>query len=279
MTPRLLALDMDGTLISHDGDVAREDVIALERCRDEGLAVTLCTGRIVSGTLPVARALDLKTPIICADGAIVADPLHGQVQMRFDLDAEALTALTLKLQSGGVVPFWCTHDEIHGEHAGEDYAGFVRVWSPQLTLHPSIQHSPVWARPHEVTMMFGIGDRDVIEAAHAWVQAHRAESVYSVCFQVMRSSAWTLLARRRGVDKSVGLSWVAERLGLHPGEVAVVGDWINDVPMFRWAGRSFAMGNAPIEVSREATDTLTATHHTGGGVAEAVRRLLSRDRH
>ena len=53
-----------------------------------------------------------------------------------------------------------------------------------------------------------------------------------------------------------------------------MGDWLNDVPMFRWAGRSFVMGQSPDEVARHATDRLRATSRTGGGVAEAILAML-----
>jgi hypothetical protein len=51
-----------------------------------------------------------------------------------------------------------------------------------------------------------------------------------------------------------------------------VGDWLNDLPMFQVAGRSFAMGQAPDAVKSAATDVLDATATTGGGIAEAARR-------
>jgi hydroxymethylpyrimidine pyrophosphatase-like HAD family hydrolase len=50
-----------------------------------------------------------------------------------------------------------------------------------------------------------------------------------------------------------------------------VGDWVNDVPMFHAAGRSFVMGQAPEHVKRSASDRLLADLHTGGGIAEAIR--------
>jgi hydroxymethylpyrimidine pyrophosphatase-like HAD family hydrolase len=59
--------------------------------------------------------------------------------------------------------------------------------------------------------------------------------------------------------------------------VAAVGDWFNDVGMFKYSGRSFAMGHAPDYVREAATDLLIATSSTGGGVAEAIRMLISSD--
>jgi len=55
-------------------------------------------------------------------------------------------------------------------------------------------------------------------------------------------------------------------------EAVAVGDWINDVPMFEVAGRSFAMASAPDAVRAKATDVLAAMAGSGGGIAEAIRR-------
>ena len=71
------------------------------------------------------------------------------------------------------------------------------------------------------------------------------------------------------------LARLAARLNIHRDQVAAVGDWFNDVGMFRYAGRSFAMGQAPEVIHREATDRLLATSATGGGIAEAISALLA----
>lgn len=55
-------------------------------------------------------------------------------------------------------------------------------------------------------------------------------------------------------------------------DAVVVGDWVNDLPMFEVAGRSFVMAGAPDDVAAAATDRLTSVTGAGGGVAEAIRR-------
>ena len=67
----------------------------------------------------------------------------------------------------------------------------------------------------------------------------------------------------------------AARLGVPPSRVAAVGDWYNDVGMFRYAGHSFAMGHAPAAVREAATRVLRATSRLGGGVAEAIATLIA----
>jgi hydroxymethylpyrimidine pyrophosphatase-like HAD family hydrolase len=80
------------------------------------------------------------------------------------------------------------------------------------------------------------------------------------------------VVRAAGVDKGTAIDWVARHHGVTAAEVVAVGDWLNDIPMLRRAGRSFAMGQAPLEVKAAATDVLKASAHTGGGLAEAAMR-------
>jgi hydroxymethylpyrimidine pyrophosphatase-like HAD family hydrolase len=72
------------------------------------------------------------------------------------------------------------------------------------------------------------------------------------------------------------LAQLAERLALPRARVAAVGDWLNDIGMFKFAGRPFAMAHAPDVVRAAATDVLAATAARGGGVAEAIARLIGR---
>jgi hydroxymethylpyrimidine pyrophosphatase-like HAD family hydrolase len=82
------------------------------------------------------------------------------------------------------------------------------------------------------------------------------------------------MVRAAGATKGTALAELCRRAGCSLDEAVAVGDWVNDVPMFEVAGRSFAMGTAPDAVRAKATDVLTATALAGGGIAEAVRRAF-----
>jgi hydroxymethylpyrimidine pyrophosphatase-like HAD family hydrolase len=86
------------------------------------------------------------------------------------------------------------------------------------------------------------------------------------------SGTWGLVVRASGVDKGTAIDWVARHHGVTAAEVVAVGDWLNDIPMLRRAGRSFAMAQAPNAVKAAATDILKANHTSGGGLAEAAIR-------
>lgn len=274
---RLLALDLDGTLLGHDNTLRPVDAEAIARARAAGIEVTIATGRLASGTLPTARALGLTVPLVCGNGAVVLDAVTGAVRAQVSLDAALVEDLTHTLGRHSLPALWFTQDEIHAEEGVEGMLAYVQTWSPRVSLHPKLHGSPAWEHRHRVAMALGIGARASVDRVVDHLAAAHPGATQVAAFPAWKSELWTLLVRNAHVDKSTGLAQVATELGITAAEVAVVGDWINDVPMFRWAGRSFAMGQSPEEVARYATDRLRTTHHGGGGVAEAIGRILDDD--
>jgi len=273
--PRLLALDLDGTLYRADGTISQWDLDAVSRARDHGIAVTIATGRIALGAMPAAAALSIATPMVCAEGAVIVDPATGSALTSRAMEARHIEWFTHTAGAHGLASFWFLHDEIHGEEHGRDHVGYIGTWSPSVTLHTRLPGSHAWARRDGVTMAVALGSHDAVKLAHTKVESEHGEHLLAVRFPVdAQRATWTLLVRSARHDKATGLAEVASGLGFEAHEVAVVGDWVNDIPMFRWAGRSFAMGQSPEHVAEHATDRLVATHVTGGGVAEAVMALL-----
>ncbi len=276
MAIRLLALDLDGTLLGHDNTLLPVDARAIARARTAGIEVTLATGRLASGTLPTAQKLGLTAPLVCGDGAVVLNALSGEVMVQVSLDPALVEDLTHAIGHNGLSALWFTQDEIHAEDGVEGLLEYIRTWSPRISMHPRLHGSPAWEHRHRVAMALGIGARACVDKVVGHLAAKHPGATQVAAFQAWRSDQWTLLVRNAHVDKATGLARVIEPMGIRPEEVAVVGDWINDIPMFRWAGRSFVMGQSPDDVARHATDRLRATHLSGGGVAEAIARILDR---
>jgi hypothetical protein len=179
------------------------------------------------------------------------------------------------LRAHALVPFVLMPDRVHCDERGRAHAEYVSVWTTAITIHADLHTATQWRHDGDVALAVGIGAREAVEAATAIMIERHAEDLDVVRFRVARTDAhWALLARPRGCSKGAALARIAEQLGVAREHTAVVGDWYNDVPMFQWAARSFAMGQAPEVVRAAATDILEATAFTGGGVAEAIERWL-----
>jgi len=141
MRPRLLALDLDGTLLDPFGDVTDSVREAVAAARERGLAVVLCTGRRFRTALPAARALSLSGPIVVHNGVLVKDIATGRTELDCYLPADLYTEVLAVMRELGppLVYVDAYHEEtdivtdarqavhaIQGEYLG-DNADFIRV--------------------------------------------------------------------------------------------------------------------------------------------------------
>lgn len=271
----LLAVDMDGTLLRDDKTIAPEDLAAVRAAPAHGIAVTIATGRLTTGALPVARELGLTVPLVCADGAVLVDPLLGTLLHRRSILAERASHAVEALLGHGLVPYVFLADSIHCEPSGEQHRSVVETWTPNLFVHRSLTSAVPWREAECVAMTLGLGSEDVVLRASAHLQGAHVGELDTVHFNLFGTPVWAVRSLPGGCDKGQMLSQLATQLGLPRARVVAVGDWLNDLGMFGFAGRSFAMGHAPAIVQSAATDVLSATSRAGGGVAEAIARLIS----
>jgi Cof subfamily protein (haloacid dehalogenase superfamily) len=277
MTPfrYLLAVDMDGTLLRDDKTISDVDTAAIRAAASRGVAVTIATGRLTTGALPTARALGLSVPLICADGGLLIDCATGAaLERRSIATAHARAALSV-LEQHGLARFVFLADAIHCDGAGERYRAVVDTWSQQIVVHGHLGTADAWQGSDGVAVTAGVGSRDAVERASRELQRDHAEAMDTVHFAMGGLTRWAVRSLPRGCDKGEMLARLAGRLDIPRARVAAVGDWFNDLGMFAYAGRSFAMGQAPDVVHQAATDRMRATSATGGGVAEAIEALLA----
>jgi Cof subfamily protein (haloacid dehalogenase superfamily) len=275
MSPRLLALDLDGTLLRTDGAIDPRDAAAIRRALDAGVTVTIATGRVSTGALPVARALGLEAPLVCADGGVLVCSRSGERLEQQAIALEIAHAAVGTLDAHALAPFVLTHDAVHGDESGRAYHPFLSIWTTELTVHPRLTEAQGWRREGEIAFTVGVGEREQVEAALAALDREHAAHLSCTSFRALRAEErWAVLARPRGCSKGAALARLAARLGVAREDAAVVGDWFNDLSMFEWAGRSFAMGRSPEAVRASATDTLDAEAGCGGGAAEAIAKWL-----
>lgn len=269
---RLLALDVDGTLLRSDGEVAAADRAAIVRANAAGIIVTLATGRLSSSTLPVAHDLALVAPLVCADGAVLYCPQRCEPLSLVTLAARALDAFLACIDDCALAPFVFTHDAIYGEDAAVARYPWVAGWTPNIIL---TNGDAAAASPADIVTAIGIGtERAARDAAELLQQAPAASGQDLTVFPIGATGAWVVRIVPPGCSKSDGLERLCTRLGVTAADVVAVGDGYNDIPMLTWAGLSFAMGQAPKAVKAAAKQAVGSTAQTGGAVAEIVAHLL-----
>jgi Cof subfamily protein (haloacid dehalogenase superfamily) len=267
---RLLALDVDGTLLRSDGTVADADRRAIAAALERGIAVTLATGRLSSSALPFARSLALEVPLVCADGAVLFCPNRAVPLVETPLASTGLSTFLGLARTHQLAPFLFSHEAVCGAAGDLDRYPWVSGWTDRFVDHGQAGFPD--GGPALITAI-GVGRAEPVAAVHEALKADPAVADEVMVFPIRTTDAWVVRLSPGGCSKAVGLAVLAERLGITAAEVVAVGDWYNDVPMLAWAGRSFAMGQAPDQVKDAATHLLRSTAATGGAVAEALSML------
>ena len=274
----LLALDVDGTLVTDANEVSPGTRAAVQRAHREGLAVVLATGRRYRTTHRVMEQLGLRLPVVCLGGALVksdrGETLHSerlstpQVERLLAVARRHGQALILQRDSAGrggpdfVVdarPSWNGPTRYYADMGGESG-----------TQDPA----PEIAGYDDVLMVGTFGDRDELRRLERDFAAFGEFATVLVASQ--RTPGWYLETILGHVDKWASLRCFAALTGIDDGAICAVGDAANDLPMIRGAAFGVAMGNAD-PVVKEAADWVTASNQEDG-VASLVDRLLDRCR-
>lgn len=265
--PLLIATDLDGTLLRDDRSVSPRTAAVLARLTAQGTAVVLVTGRPVRWLAQVYDQLHAPLPAICANGAVVYDPVHDEVLRAAPLDTELLTEVARRLRAE--IPDVKLAVEIqdgrrlHHDHDwprrwdAED-TGVRAVTVQELTSAPAVK---LLARAAEQ-------DSDVFVEVVTRSLGGLAEATHSSYSGLVEISA-------AGVTKAAGLAWLCERQGIEAAQVLAFGDMPNDVPMLAWAGRAVAVGNAHPAV-RAIVDDVTLSNQEDG-VAGYLEHLFPAD--
>ena len=264
---RLLALDLDGTLLRSDHTIDPRDVAAIAELQAAGVTVTIATGRLQSGAVVAARACSIDGAIACVEGSHLVELATGTTLAHHAMDDDAAALLRATIGAHQLAAFVFDAGGIHHDHAGAPFAGYVSTWSPNLLM---VEEELAWRTMALAAV--AIGDPDAVEAAHAAIRGH-ADRLFSVRFAVsLCPGKHALLVRAAGPTKGTALIELCRAAGCGVADAVAVGDWVNDVPMFEVAGRSFAMASSPDAVRASASDVLGSVAGAGGGIAVAIRR-------
>jgi Cof subfamily protein (haloacid dehalogenase superfamily) len=277
VTYQLLVVDLDGTLLRRDGAIDEVDRGAIVRLQAAGVAVSIATGRLYSGTRDVAQRAGITGPLACVDGSHIVDSRDHRGLYSHALAGEHVLAVRRILERHGPAGFLFAQDSIVHDPRGEHFAGYVRSWSPNVQIVEQVTSHPYWEHHEGAHAVVAVGTEEQILGMVDDIGAAMPRAAYVMSFPVRaHSGTYAMIVRAAGSTKGTAVEWLAAHYGCAPSEVVVVGDWLNDVPMFKTAGRSFVMAQAPSAVKEAASDKLTAHAGQGGGIAEAIERAWGR---
>jgi Cof subfamily protein (haloacid dehalogenase superfamily) len=260
---RAFACDLDRTLIGEDAALRPRTKAAIAAALDAGAHVILVTGRMFRSVRPYAEAAGITDPVVCYQGAVVADTVTGRFlrhePIPLELAREAIAAV-----EGEGYPLNCyVDDELYvARHtqASEAYASFQN-----LEVH-AVGDLLAWlAEPP--TKLVAVGDPVELDGLEQRMRAHFDGRLY-----ISKSLPHFLEFASPDVTKGSGLAFLAEHLGFASAETVAFGDGENDVELLEWAGYGVAVENAHARVL--AVADLVCPPVTEEGVAQVIEAYL-----
>lgn len=269
---RILALDVDGTVLDSRGTLRPRTIEAVARAVEAGITPVLCTGRRYRRAFPIARQLGIGSPLVCNSGALVKETEGHRTLWRADLSREVLDEVFALFEAFDELAVSFTDrplDELDflvdrsptGRPLFDDYVD-------QNRAHAEV--APGWAARVDLSHyhLCAIGDRPAMEAFEREILGRIPGEVQTFVQRSPRYAGTMCEVLRHDASKWTALLHLADLWGVEPSEICAVGDDANDLPMLLGAGLGVAMGHAHARIL-EAAD-----HVTGSDDEDGVAMLI-----
>jgi hypothetical protein len=256
--PRLVATDLDGTLLRSDGSVSDRTLVTLSRLERLGIELVFVTGRPVRWLDPVLAITGRRGTVVCANGAIIADGQTAAIIKSWTIAPTVLRAVTSEVRARLPAARFAVEREPEMV-CEQDYP--VRFSRPTVVGYDDL----VGTEAYKLLVRVPGAEFDQVWQVCAEVTGGRATPTHSGSHGLVEISA-------EGVTKATGLAWAAARFGIPPEAVIAFGDMPNDLPMLRWVGLGVAVGDAHPEVLAAAGALAPA--NDADGVAAYLDELL-----
>jgi Cof subfamily protein (haloacid dehalogenase superfamily) len=226
--------------------------------------VIVATGRMFRSVTPYLAQAELATPVVCYQGAVVADPASGRFLLHEPIPLELGREAIATLEDEGFPVNCYVHDELYVSRA-----------TPESDSYASFQQIPVhvvgdllgWLE-EPPTKLVAIGEPEVLDGL-----GQRMKGRFEGRLYVAKSLPYFLEFASPAVTKASGLAFVAEHLGFEAAETVAFGDGENDVELLEWAGYAVAVANAHERVQAVADFVCPPVQEEG--VAQVIERFLT----
>jgi Cof subfamily protein (haloacid dehalogenase superfamily) len=248
------AVDLDRTLIGSDATLGARTLRVISRSRAVGVPVLVATGRMFRSVRPYLNEAGIEEPVVCYQGALVADPADGEFLLHEPIPLELAREAVTELEEAGHSPNVYVEDELyvreHTEHSRR-YADF------QALDVTAVGDLAAWLELPP-TKLVAVLDPERVPAVRA-----RLEDRFHDRLFVTTSLPHFLELGHPDVSKGTGLTFVARLLGLEPVRIVAFGDGENDIDLLRTAGYGVAIEGSHPALLAEADATCPGPEREG----------------
>lgn len=263
---KLIAIDMDGTLLTDQQTITPENQQAIQAATAAGIQVVLASGRPLTGLQAYSKQLGLWSKghyTVTFNGALVQENQTDQPIVKHTVPFETFQTFYDLSQKLGL--------HIHAEDKNAMYTP-NRAISRYTVVESALVNLPLYYRPladfepdQRFSKVMLIDTPELITAAQDKIPQQLRDQYY-----IVNSTPYFIEVMNKNVSKGHAIAELAQYLQIHPDEVMAIGDERNDLTMLDYAGTGVAMGNAVPQVKAKAT-VITATNNASG-VGQAIQK-------
>ena len=263
---KLIAIDMDGTLLNSQKEIPEENIKAIQEATAAGIKIVLCTGRPRSGIVPHFEKLGLSEEefIIMNNGCSTYETKNWTLLESESLSRSEMEELLQACEDFPGVALTFTGEKSYYVVGNEVPELVAYDASTVFTEAKARSLEEIFAEGQVIFQAMYMADSEPLDAFQNAVQDRLSQS-----YSTVRSQDYIFEIMPQGATKASGLKHLAEKLGIAPDQIMALGDAANDLEMLQFVGQSVAMGNASDDI-KELCKYVTLTNDEAG-VAHAIR--------
>lgn len=265
---KLIAVDLDGTLLKSDGSISLENKEALNRAKNLGIKVVICTGRPLLSVATILDEMNLREPgdyVITYNGGLVQKADTGEILSEKSLTKADAVELYNLSKSLNLPCNLLDLDNIYELPYPKDRESWYSSTKPALPfVTTTLEELPDDSRFNKIIFCY---EEKVLNEEIKGIPPEFYEK-----FTIMKSRPILIEMMNNEVDKGKGIEILCHLLGFQANEVMAFGDEANDHAMIEFAGMGVAMGNATTAL-KEVADYITDTNDNHG-IAQAIKKFI-----
>lgn len=268
MKYKLVAIDMDGTLLNNNNEVSERTRKAIDKAKEKGVHIVISTGRVLKSALYYGKSLNLRAPIIACNGAIIADE-SDNIIYKNSIDKNLIKSIIDIAKERNIYYHFYDESRFYSHVKVEEVLKFYNEGNKENSIDIK-----VFENIEEI-----IEDKDLNVYKFIFIDENK-DNLQNLRRELGNidnigiSSSWANNIEAMGcnVSKGEAVKELCTKLNIKPEEVIAIGDSENDLPMLRFAGLGVAMGNGNQIIKKEA-DYITDTNQEDG-VAKVIEKFI-----
>lgn len=272
MSYKMVAVDMDGTLLKDNKEVSERNKEAIKHACEAGVKIVVCTGRIFTSAKAYAKMIGSVAPIIASNGAYIREKDKDVPVYEKTLDKEDLIKIVKRSKALGFFPHIYTTNTIYAEKlifSSKNYA----TWNESLAekdrviieIVENLEEHILESRHNYIKAVVMCDDIEKLKAL-------RQEILEETKVEIMSSVPNNIEITAYGTSKGEGVKILADFYKISLDEVICIGDNENDISMIQYAGLGVAMANAPEDI--KALADYIADTNENDGVAKVIENFI-----